>query len=359
MSAMDIEEEQRSTENTGSSTTAATTTTIVSSVQASSGLSISIHPLVLLNISDHYTRLKLQDPAIAKKGRIYGAILAQQSGRDIDIINSFELPMPQQDKVDLDYLAMKQEQLKQVFPHLDFMGWYSLGITPNESDLKIHEQLLQVNESAIYLQLDPAGIAGGAKEFPVKIYESAMDIIDEQARLVFVRAPYQIETNEAERVAVDHVAKPSTSSRDASLSNAMISHLTTQRNAIAMLHARIQFLQQYLQDAKEEKIPLDHDIVRQISSLCRRSPLMNSKEFNEQFAVEMDDVLLVAYLATITKGMDTMNDLIDKFNLGHGTIQTTGSRDQPGMVPGKPNIMSPAGGRRRMLRMFDRQRQHS
>ena len=170
----------------------------------------------------------------------------------------------------------------------------------------------------------------------------------------------------------------------------MISHLTTQRNAIAMLHARIQFLQQYLQDAKEGKIPLDHDIVRQISSLCRRSPLMNSKAFDEQFAVvslysfpryrfavifffrswirlimitiiimaflfllfllkEMDDVLLVAYLTTITRGMDTMNDLIDKFNLGHGTIQTTGSRDQAGMVPGKPSIMSPAGGRRRML----------
>ena len=31
--------------------------------------------------------------------------------------------------------------VKQVFPHLDFMGWYSLGITPNESDLKIHEQV--------------------------------------------------------------------------------------------------------------------------------------------------------------------------------------------------------------------------
>ncbi|KAI8148284.1 maintenance of mitochondrial structure and function-domain-containing protein [Fennellomyces sp. T-0311] len=347
MSAMDIEEDPRPVENTGAAV-------IVSAVQASSGLAISIHPLVLLNISDHYTRLKLQDPAIAEKGRIYGAILAQQSGREIDIINSFELPMPQDDKVDLEYLATKQEQLKQVFPHLDFMGWYSLGTTPTESDLKIHEQLLQVNESAIYLQLDPAGIAGGAKEFPVKIYESTMDMIDEQVRLVFVKAPYQIETNEAERVAVDHVAKPSTSSRDASLSNALISHLTTQRNAIAMLHARIQFLQQYLQDVKEGKIPLDHDIVRQISSVCRRSPLMNSSAFDEQFSVEVDDVLLVAYMTTITKGMNTMNDLIDKFNLAHGTIQSAGARDPNAMMSGKSGIMSPAGGgRRRIMRMLN------
>ena len=31
--------------------------------------------------------------------------------------------------------------VKQVFPALDFMGWYSLGSTPSESDLLLHEQV--------------------------------------------------------------------------------------------------------------------------------------------------------------------------------------------------------------------------
>lgn len=31
--------------------------------------------------------------------------------------------------------------VKQVFPTLDFMGWYSLGPKPTESDLKLHEQV--------------------------------------------------------------------------------------------------------------------------------------------------------------------------------------------------------------------------
>jgi COP9 signalosome complex subunit 6 len=31
--------------------------------------------------------------------------------------------------------------VKQVFPQLDFMGWYSLGSKPAEADLKIHEQV--------------------------------------------------------------------------------------------------------------------------------------------------------------------------------------------------------------------------
>lgn len=31
--------------------------------------------------------------------------------------------------------------MKQVFPTLDFMGWYSIGIQPTELDLKLHEQV--------------------------------------------------------------------------------------------------------------------------------------------------------------------------------------------------------------------------
>lgn len=64
----------------------------------------------------------------------------------------------------------------------------------------------------------------------------------------------------------------------------VISHLTTQRNAIAMLHARIQFLHQYLLDCQNGLLPLDNDILRQISTVCRRSPLMNSEAFSEQFS---------------------------------------------------------------------------
>ena len=63
----------------------------------------------------------------------------------------------------------------------------------------------------------------------------------------------------------------------------MIAHLTTQRNAIAMLNSRIQFLHQYLQDTKSGIVPVDHDIIRQISSLCKRSPILEKQAFQEQF----------------------------------------------------------------------------
>jgi COP9 signalosome complex subunit 6 len=64
----------------------------------------------------------------------------------------------------------------------------------------------------------------------------------------------------------------------------VIVHLTTQRNAIAMLNSRIQFLLKYLQDTQSGVIPVDQDIIRQISSLCRRSPVLEKKAFDEQFS---------------------------------------------------------------------------
>lgn len=78
--------------------------------------------------------------------------------------------------------------------------------------------------------------------------------------------------------------------------NQVIAHLTTQRNAIAMLNARIQFLYQYLQDTQSGAIPIDHDIIRQISSICRRSPILEKSAFDEQFKTVRSYYLILSWM---------------------------------------------------------------
>jgi COP9 signalosome complex subunit 6 len=91
------------------------------------------------------------------------------------------------------------------------MGWYALGVNPTASDIQIHTQFFGVNESPLFLQLNPNSLTSGHKELPLGIYESLIDIIDGQAQAVFVRAQYKIATGEAERIAVDHASRPSLS----------------------------------------------------------------------------------------------------------------------------------------------------
>ena len=46
---------------------------------------------MLINISDHYTRTKVASPASNGVFRVMGCLLGQQSGRVVDISNSFEI----------------------------------------------------------------------------------------------------------------------------------------------------------------------------------------------------------------------------------------------------------------------------
>jgi COP9 signalosome complex subunit 6 len=69
-------------------------------------------------------------------------------------------------------------------------------------------QLLPYNENPLFLQLSPDSVTHG-KELPVGIYECITEIVNNHSQSLFIRAPYRVETGEAERVAVDHAAKPS------------------------------------------------------------------------------------------------------------------------------------------------------
>lgn len=78
-----------------------------------------------------------------------------------------------------------------------------------------------MNESSLFLQMNPAALVNGTKQFPIEIYEPMMDMVDgNYTRLVFIKTSYKLETGEAERIAIDHVAKPSSTTSDTSLGNA-------------------------------------------------------------------------------------------------------------------------------------------
>ncbi len=59
---------------------------LVSDRPSDSNLTVSLHPLVLLTISDHITRHQVR----GYSGNIVGALLGQQKGREITLEHAFE-----------------------------------------------------------------------------------------------------------------------------------------------------------------------------------------------------------------------------------------------------------------------------
>lgn len=77
-------------------------------------VSISLHPLVLMNMSEHWTRIRAQEGA-AKP--VYGALIGKQQGRKLELLNSFELKFEIIDNdviINKDYYNMKEEQCEEL-----------------------------------------------------------------------------------------------------------------------------------------------------------------------------------------------------------------------------------------------------
>lgn len=283
--------------------------------EGAGALNLMLHPVVIINISDHWTRAKIQNKK--ENPRVFGALVGVQTGRDLELFNSFELPAKEENGITVintDYLVTKQEQFKKVFPLYEFMGWYSTGSKVVPSDMAIHKQISEFNESPLFLQLDTMPPTN-SRDIPIHIFESELRVIDESPTELFVKVPYKIETGEAERISVDHIARITPSG--GSSSSSLTSHLMGMHNAISMLNSRIKILLKFLEATKQGQIPKDHGVLRNLACLCNQLPAIDSKEFSQEFITEYNDALLITYLATMTKGSNAINEMIDKFSVVH------------------------------------------
>ncbi|KFM70548.1 COP9 signalosome complex subunit 6, partial [Stegodyphus mimosarum] len=180
--------------------------TVLAASGTTGSVSVSLHPLVIMNVSEHWTRVKAQEGTAQQ---VIGALIGKQKGRNIEIMNSFELMCDRIEGhilINKDYYTSKEQQFKQVFSELDFLGWYTTGDTVNESDIEIHKQVCEINESPLFLKLNPVG---RHTELPVSMYESVIDLVSGEATMLFVELSYTLATEEAERIGLDHMARMS------------------------------------------------------------------------------------------------------------------------------------------------------
>ncbi|KAI9726596.1 MAG: hypothetical protein M1828_000963 [Chrysothrix sp. TS-e1954] len=275
-----------------------------SSKTADSHLSVQLHPIVILTISDYITRHGLRRQTTP----MVGAVLGTQNGRTITMEQAFECATESNNKGETvmngGWFHERLQQYKDVHkaPALDLVGWFTMASPsgPDSHHLAIQNQMLETyNESALLLVFQPESLTNGAPKggkLPLTIYESiyeaapddednAMKEPGEGPSLVlrFKELPYSVETAEAEMIGVDFVAKGSanaaplsseTSKSDANTTSKskgkgkaqestrkedvsdtpiltpeeedLIAGLNSKANAIRMLQQRISLLKSYL-----------------------------------------------------------------------------------------------------------------
>ncbi|RVX69348.1 hypothetical protein B0A52_06943 [Exophiala mesophila] len=201
---------------------------LISTRPSETGLSVSLHPLVLLTISDHVTRHSVR----RQSGPVAGALLGQQKGREITVEHAFSTVLVQDNQehwtFDVSWMETRIQQYRDVHkaPALDFVGWYTLcpESGPSVAQIPLQKQAITFySDSAILLALHPEGLSPTNStngRLPVSIYESIQELdshnddasmqVDGQesaSSLKFRPLSYSVDTDETEMIAIDYVAK--------------------------------------------------------------------------------------------------------------------------------------------------------
>ncbi|GAB7348712.1 hypothetical protein MBLNU459_g7451t1 [Dothideomycetes sp. NU459] len=209
---------------------------LLSTTTSDSSLTVQLHPLVLLTISDYVTRHSLRN----QQGPIVGAVIGQQNGREVTMEHAFECKLAAKEGpdgselvvMDNDWFAERLEQFKDVHksPALDLVALFTLG--PASGPLPQHVPVLQqlqhhYNDSLMLLLFHPETILDGSLtggKLPISLYESFYEpgsenadkglqvdkwAMGRQLQMRFRELGYEVETGEAEMIGVDFVAKGS------------------------------------------------------------------------------------------------------------------------------------------------------
>ncbi|CAL8102178.1 unnamed protein product [Calicophoron daubneyi] len=283
-------------------------------------VAVQLHPLVVLNISEHWTRNKVKEnsPTVV----VYGALLGKQEGHYVEITNSFELLLDEPHmSVNAEFYSTRESQCKQVYPDLDIVGWYTTGGTINEKDELFNRQMQELNESLLILKLDPIQACG--EQLPIRMYES---VVDNDGRVHFRKVMYTLAPDEAERIGVDCVARISMTNTGQSTS-VTAEHLLGNYQAIQMLCNRLYLIRSYVAAVGSGELPVNRARLREISALTKRLPLLSSysstssvptesnnkpSEMKDHLYRQANDVCLASLLASLTQGMHTLYDCLTK-----------------------------------------------
>ncbi|VDO05270.1 unnamed protein product [Rodentolepis nana] len=302
-------------------------------------VSVVIHPLVLLNASEHWMRLKLIYDSV--NAAAYGGLLGKHNGRDVEIHNTFEMVVDEM-AIDMDYLIDRAEKVKQLYKGLDIVGWYTNGRSLTEENKSFHFQFSERFEGPYILILDP--LDKTCERLPFRLYESG---IDSHCQVYFKQVTFKVGNDPIESIGIDLLARVADVAKvtadmgtndttDAPGVSTTASHKnlskpkelsetaeTLQENhqAVQMLSNRLNVLRDYVDAVMRGELPFNHARLREIRALLVRLPQVVSSngpfgdntnnsvyDLEDQTVLlrQASDVCLTSLLAGLTKTMQSL-----------------------------------------------------
>lgn len=289
--------------------------------------SVSVSPLVLLSVADHYDRV-----AKDTKKRVIGVLLGDYSAEVIKVTNSFAIPFEEDEKnasvwfLDHNYIESMCEMFKKINAKEKLLGWYHSGPKLRASDLKINDVFKKFTSNPLLVIVDVQPRTVG---IPTESYFAVDDVKHDgsKAERTFVHIPSTIEAEEAEEIGVEHLLRDI---RDQAAGKLSL-RLTETYQSLLGLHQKLRDISTYLEKVLLNDLPLNHSILGKLQNVFNLLPklihgstlgALQSKSVADRitdfanplstaFTVKSNDELMLVYISTLVRSVLAFHDLIE------------------------------------------------
>ncbi|TCD69220.1 hypothetical protein EIP91_008323 [Steccherinum ochraceum] len=255
--------------------------------------SVTVHPVALFSILDHYLR------RTDAQERVIGTLLGTRSDTgEIDVRSSFAVlhsETPEQVAVDMEYHHTMYELHHKVNPKEVIVGWYSTG-----SNLNTYSALIQnfysqetAPHQAIHIAVD-TGIVEGEKAGVRAYVSSPVGVSPKPENAVFVSIPCELLFKETERSGLDLLASASSTLSSAHPSTDLDVLERALRSVSDMLDRVLSYVRSVLAGETKGDAAIGRYLMDTLGS---------SGEDLEKggFNSSLQDTLMVSYLANLVR----------------------------------------------------------
>jgi len=279
---------------------------------AAPGLPVSkviVHPLVLLSVVDHFTR-------VSKTGsskRVVGILLGSwKENKVLDVSNSFAVPFDEDDKdrpvwfLDIDYLESMYAMFRKVNARERIVGWYHTGPKLHPNDIEINELIKKHCSNSVLVIVDAKPKDLG---LPTDAYIEVEELHDDGTPPIktFEHVPSEIGAEEAEEVGVEHLLRDIKDQTAGTLSQ----RITDQLSGLKGLDVQLSDIRRYLADVAAGRMPVNNAIIFLLQDILNLLPDVSGLEFVRSCNIQTNDQLMAIYVGSLVRAVIALHNLIN------------------------------------------------
>jgi len=276
--------------------------TTLSSVHGSTSYSYcKLHPVVLFSVLDHYIRK-------SEGYRVIGTLTGFINDGVVEIKNCFPVPHTELDQVgvDMEFHHVLLDLHHKVSPKEVIVGWYSTSSEINDASVLIHQfYSREMNQPPIHLTVDTALTDGS---MGIKAYTSLNIAFGEKSLgSQFLPVPLEIVTFDVEKIGVNVLVQAMKRQQEVqqekkqASSQVLMTDLDSLELSIQSLLEMIETVHQYVNKVLDGSVVGDTKIGRLIADSVMSLPRVDMSTMEKMFNANLQDLLLVVYLANLTR----------------------------------------------------------